>query len=38
MVKMYIVLEVAEVVLAQLNLADNQYQEKSEVLHTFTHN
>ena len=31
-------LEVAEVVLVQFNLADNQYQHKSEVLYTFTQN
>ena len=31
-------LEVVEVVLAQCNLVDNQYQEKSEVLDTFTPN
>ena len=31
-------LEVAEVVLVQCNLTDNQYQQKSEVLHTFTPN
>ena len=31
-------LEVAEVVLVQCNLADNQYQQKSEVLYTFTSN
>ena len=31
-------LEVAEVVLVQCNLADNQYQQKSEVLYTFTPN
>ena len=29
-------LEVAEVVLVQCNLLDNQYQQKSEVLYTFT--
>ena len=29
-------LEVAEAVLVQCNLADNQYQQKSEVLYTFT--
>ena len=29
-------LEVAEVVLAQCNLLDNQYQQKSKVLFTFT--
>ena len=29
-------LEVVEVVLAQCNLLDNQYQEKSEVLYIFT--
>ena len=29
-------LEVAEVVLVQCNLVDNQYQQKSEVLYTFT--
>ena len=31
-------LEVAEVVLVQCNLVDNQYQQKSEVLYTFTPN
>ena len=31
-------LEVVEVVLVQLNLVDNQYQQKSEVLYTFTLN
>ena len=31
-------LEVVEVVLVQCNLVDNQYQQKSEVLHTFTPN
>ena len=31
-------LEVAEVILVQCNLVDNQYQQKSEVLHTFTPN
>ena len=31
-------LEVVEVVLVQYNLADNQYQKKSEVLYTFTPN
>ena len=31
-------LEIVEVVLAQCNLVDNQYQRKSEVLYTFTHN
>ena len=31
-------LEVAEVVLAQWNLVDNQYQQKSEVLYIFTQN
>ena len=31
-------LEVVEVVLVQCNLADNQYQQKYEVLHTFTSN
>ena len=31
-------LEVVEVVLVQRNLADNQYQQKSEVLYTFTSN
>ena len=30
--------EVVEVVLVQCNLADNQYQQKSEVLYTFTPN
>ena len=30
--------EMAEVFLVQCNLVDNQYQEKSEVLHTFTPN
>ena len=32
------VLEVAEVVLVQCNLVDNQYQQKSEVLYSFTPN
>ena len=31
-------LEVVEVVLVQCNLVDNQYQQKSEVLNTFTPN
>ena len=31
-------LEVVEVVLVHCNLADNQYQQKSEVLYTFTPN
>ena len=31
-------LEVVEVVLVQCNLVDNQYQQKSAVLYTFTHN
>ena len=31
-------LEVVEVVLVQCNLVDNQYKQKSEVLHTFTPN
>ena len=31
-------LEVVEVLLVQRNLADNQYQQKSEVLYTFTPN
>ena len=31
-------LEVVEVVLDQCNLADNQYQQKSAVLYTFTPN
>ena len=31
-------LEVVEVVLAQCNLLDNQYQQRSEVLNTFTPN
>ena len=31
-------LEVVEVVLVQYNLVDNQYPQKSEVLHTFTPN
>ena len=31
-------LEVVEVVLVQCNLADNQYQQKSEVLYIFTPN
>ena len=31
-------LEVAEVVLVHCNLVDNQYQQKSEVLYTFTPN
>ena len=31
-------LEVVEVVLLQCNLEDNQYQQKSEVLYTFTPN
>ena len=31
-------LEVVEVVLVQCNLVDNQCQQKSEVLHTFTPN
>ena len=31
-------LEVAEVVLVQCNLVDNQYQQKSDVLYTFTPN
>ena len=31
-------LEVIEIVLAQCNLLDNEYQQKSEALHTFTPN
>ena len=31
-------LEVVEVVLVQYNLVENQYQQKSEVLYTFTLN
>ena len=31
-------LEVVEVVLVQCNLVENQYQQKSEVLYTFTPN
>ena len=31
-------LEVVEVVLVQCDLVDNQYQQKSKVLHTFTSN
>ena len=31
-------LKVAEIVLVQCNLADNKYQQKSEVLHTFPPN
>ena len=31
-------LEAVEVVLVQCNLVDNQYQQKSEVLYTFTPN
>ena len=31
-------LQVVEVVLVQCNLVDNQYQQKSEVLYTFTLN
>ena len=31
-------LEVFEVVLSEWNLVDNQYQQKSEVLDTFTYN
>ena len=31
-------LEVVEVVLVQCNLVDNQYQQKSKVLYTFTPN
>ena len=31
-------LEVVEVILVQCNLVDNQYQQKSEVLYTFTAN
>ena len=31
-------IEVVEVVLVQCNLADKQYQQKSEVLYTFTPN
>ena len=30
--------EVAEVVLVQRNIEDNQYQQKSEILYTFTPN
>ena len=30
--------EVVEIVLVQLNLVDNQYQQNSEVLYTFTPN
>ena len=32
------ILEVVEVVLVKCNLVDNQYQQKSEVLYTFTPN
>ena len=32
------ILEVVEVVLVQCNLVDNQYQQNSEVLHTFMPN
>ena len=38
MEKLYQVLEVVEVVLVQCNLVDNQYQQKFEVLYTFTPN
>ena len=31
-------LKIVEVVLVQCNLVDNQYQQKSEVLYTFTPN
>ena len=31
-------LEMVAAVLVQSNLADNQYQQKSEILHTFTPN
>ena len=31
-------IEVIEVVLAHFNLVDNQYQQKTEVLYTFTRN
>ena len=31
-------LEITEIVLVQCNLVDNQYQQKSEVLYTFTPN
>ena len=31
-------LKVAEVVLVQRNIEDNQYQQKSEILYTFTPN
>ena len=31
-------LEVVQVILVQCNLADNQYQQKSELLYTFTSN
>ena len=31
-------LEVVELVLVQCNLLDNAYQQKSKVLHIFTHN
>ena len=31
-------LEVVEIVLVQCNLVDNQYQQKSKVLYTFTSN
>ena len=32
------ILEVVEVVLVQCNLVDNQYQQKSDILYTFTPN
>ena len=32
----YLVVEVVEVVLVQCNIADNQFQQKSEVPYTFT--
>ena len=38
MEKMCRVLKIVEIGLMQCNLADNQYQQKSEVLYTFTPN
>ena len=38
MEKMYEVFEMVEVVSVECNLAENQYQQKSEILYTFTPN
>ena len=38
MIKIYLVSEVVKVALVQCNLADNQYQQKSQLLYTFMPN